>query len=413
MNSWKTGFWILWSSCLLCSASYTLSVPFLPLFLFELGVGRDTVNLWAGIVYSSAFAAGFLMAPVWGSMADKYGKRRMVIRAGFSLALAYTLYTFVQNPWQLILVRLLHGFVGGFVPASMAIVASTAPRERMAWSLGMMQAATMAGGIAGPLLGGVLAKLFGMRLSFVVSAVLMALAVAAVMLWVRDSHAPAAAGPKSRIRDDLAFAFRNPTLRMTLLLFATLQACLNMVQPLIPLHIAALTGDAQSAVLSSGVVLFLVGAAGIIGSPMWGRIGERLHYDRTLFLCLSCAGGAAIVQSAVHHLWLFAAVQIVFGLFVSGASPLGNSIVVRNTPADFRGRTFGLTQSANQLGAMLGPLISGAIGAFWSIHALFAVMGAMLLLTGGAVLAWFRQQGERIEADRPTGANETISRHHS
>ncbi|GIQ65452.1 hypothetical protein PACILC2_40200 [Paenibacillus cisolokensis] len=132
MQNWKRTMWILWFGVLLCSSSYTMSVPFLPLFLFDLGVEKDSVHLWAGIVHSAAFLVGAVMAPLWGMLADKYGKRKMVIRAGLSLVVIYALIAFVQTPWQLVVVRMMHGLVGGFVPASMSIVASIAPKENSA-----------------------------------------------------------------------------------------------------------------------------------------------------------------------------------------------------------------------------------------------------------------------------------------
>src|SRR2546430_2562098 len=98
MEPWKRNLWILWIGVLLCNSSYTMSIPFLPLFLFDLGVGEKLVNIWAGTVYSSAFLMGAIMAPFWGSLADKYGKRKMVIRAGFSLTVAYFLFSLVHNP---------------------------------------------------------------------------------------------------------------------------------------------------------------------------------------------------------------------------------------------------------------------------------------------------------------------------
>src|SRR5690554_2368607 len=116
---------------LLCSASFTMVIPFLPLFLIELGVDKEYVNLWAGLVFSAAFLFGAVMAPIWGSLSDKYGKKKMIIRAGISLAIVYGLIAFVTNPWELLGARALHGLVGGFVPAAMAIIATSSPDRNL------------------------------------------------------------------------------------------------------------------------------------------------------------------------------------------------------------------------------------------------------------------------------------------
>ncbi|HZG75342.1 MAG TPA: MFS transporter, partial [Paenibacillus sp.] len=176
------------------------------------------MNLWAGVVHSSAFFVGAIMAPLWGSVADKYGRKKMVLRAGFSLALIYALIGFVHNPWELVGVRLLHGFVGGFVPASMAIVSSVAPKEKMGWSLGMMQAGTMSGGILGPMIGGLLAEWFGMRMSFVAAGALIFAATTTVLFTVREGRPAASDGTRASLRGDLANVFRQKTLLSLLLL---------------------------------------------------------------------------------------------------------------------------------------------------------------------------------------------------
>lgn len=392
--------WILWFGVLLCSSSYTMSVPFLPLFLFDLGVKESSVNLWAGIVHSSAFLVGAVMAPLWGMLADKYGKRKMVIRAGLSLAIIYALISFVQTPWQLVGVRMLHGFVGGFVPASMSIVASVAPKEKLGWSLGMMQAGTMTGGILGPLFGGLLAEAFGLRRSFVVAGIIIAAATIAVMIWVKEGKAEqadgATTGKKQAEPVTYRMAFRNRALLSMLLLLATFQLSVNMIQPLITLHIAKLQGGLQGAELSAGFVLSLIGIAGILASPIWGRLGERKGYYRILVFCLLSAGLVVSMQFFVQGLWLFAIVQFIFGLFMAGIAPSVNTLVVQSTDEQFRGRSFGLTTSANQFGSMLGPLIGGLLGLAVGIHWIFVATGMIMFAAGISV--WLMRKRELGQA---------------
>ncbi|OMF22715.1 MFS transporter [Paenibacillus sp. FSL H8-0548] len=400
MQSWKRTMWILWFGVLLCSSSYTMSVPFLPLFLFDLGVKESSVNLWAGIVHSSAFLVGAVMAPLWGMLADKYGKRKMVIRAGLSLAIIYALISFVQTPWQLVGVRMLHGFVGGFVPASMSIVASVAPKEKLGWSLGMMQAGTMTGGILGPLFGGLLAEAFGLRRSFVVAGIIIAAATIAVMIWVKEGKAEqadgATTGKKQAEPVTYRMAFRNRALLSMLLLLATFQLSVNMIQPLITLHIAKLQGGLQGAELSAGFVLSLIGIAGILASPIWGRLGERKGYYRILVFCLLSAGLVVSMQFFVQGLWLFAIVQFIFGLFMAGIAPSVNTLVVQSTDEQFRGRSFGLTTSANQFGSMLGPLIGGLLGLAVGIHWIFVATGMIMFAAGISV--WLMRKRELGQA---------------
>lgn len=396
--------WILWVGVLLCSASYTMSVPFLPLFLLDLGVDEAWANMWAGMVYSAAFLVGAVMAPFWGAVADKYGKRKMVIRAGISLAVVYALFALVQTPWQLLGARMLHGFVGGFVPASMAIVATAAPEKETGWSLGIMQAGTMSGGILGPLFGGILSEIFGMRMSFVIASILIFLATVAVIIWVKEKHQTNSTNVL-QVYGGLKVAFTNRVFVQVLALLFIFQLSVNIIQPLLTLHITSLRGSLEGSVLSSGIIFSLVGIAGIIASPRIGRLGQRFEYRKILYVCLITAGLIVSTQFFVYKLWLFAVVQFMFGLFIAGVVPTANTIAVKNTTADFRGRSFGLTASANQLGSMAGPLVGGALGMFVGIHWVFVATGVILVVTGTVVATRFRLPGAATPATSSTNAS--------
>jgi DHA1 family multidrug resistance protein-like MFS transporter len=263
----------------------------------------------------------------------------------------------------------------------MAIVASVAPQKRMGWSLGMMQAGTMAGSIFGPLLGGVLSTLFGMRTSFIVSSLIIFVAAMAVVLWVKEEKQERA-NVASRIADDLKTAFYNRPLLLMLGLMLVLQCSINMIQPLLSLHIVNLHGKMEGVVLSSGIILSLIGLAGIIASPFWGRAGERFGYQRILTICLLLAGSVAIIQNSVYQLWLFVMVQCLFGLFVAGIPASASTIIVQSSALNFQGRAFGLTTSSNNLGAMFGALLGGIIGSSLNTHWIFLVAGLLLIVLG-------------------------------
>jgi DHA1 family multidrug resistance protein-like MFS transporter len=298
----------------------------------------------------------------------------------------------VQTPWQLIVVRMLHGFVGGFVPASMAIVASVAPENKMGWSLGIMQAGTMTGGILGPFFGGLLAVVFGFRLSFVVSGAIILVAALAVIVWVKEGTATVS-GKRSTYRENLSFVLASSTLRNLLLLLLIFQVSYNMIQPLLTLHIADLQGSVRDAVFTSGWIFSLIGIAGIVASPLWGRAGERRGFMPILSFCLIAAGLVVSMQYFVNELWLFAFVQFAFGLFIAGIAPTVNTLFVRSTAEEFRGRSFGMTASANQLGAAMGPLIGGGLGLFMSIHWIFVTTGILLVYAG----LWARVKRSKLK----------------
>jgi DHA1 family multidrug resistance protein-like MFS transporter len=332
---------------------------------------------------------GAVMAPYWGRLADKVGKKRMVLRSGFSLAVVYFLGSLVHNPWELLGVRILQGIASGFVPASLAIVSSSVPQEKMGFSLGIMQTATLTGGILGPLFGGVLSHIFGMRMSFVVASAIIFCGTVGVSFLVTE---PAGAKPPKAgsILDDFKVAMNNRTLILMLLLLLAIQMAVMLLQPVLTLYIAELQGQLEGAELTSGIVFSLAGIAGALAAPLWGRLGQTAGFVRILVIAFIGSGIFNFGQFFVANIWQFAVTQFLFGLFVAGTYPAINTMVVENTAASFRGRAFGLTTSANQVGSMIGPVIGGFVSSWIGIRYLFLGTGIFLVLTGLTV--WWQVQ---------------------
>jgi DHA1 family multidrug resistance protein-like MFS transporter len=362
-------------------------IPFLPLYLLELGVKAENINMWSGIIFSISFLVGGLMAPYWGRLADKTGRKRMVLRAGFSLAAVYFLGAFVQSPLQLFVMRLLQGFANGFVPASLSIVASSVPKEKMGYSLGLMQTGLLLGGIFGPLLGGSLSHFFGMRLSFIIAAAAIFFGTLAVKFLVGEAVNRAESAQGSML-EDFKTALHNKKLIEMLLLLFIVQMATVMLQPLLTLYIAELQGQVEGAGLTAGIVYSLAGVAGAIAAPQWGKFGQHKGFYLILIIAFLGAGIFNLGQFFVYSIYKFALLQFLLGLFIVGVYPAINTIAVSSSPRGFQGRVFGLTTTANQMGSMAGPLIGGAISSWVGIRPIFLLTGGLLVFAGLLVLIY-------------------------
>jgi DHA1 family multidrug resistance protein-like MFS transporter len=381
---WQRNLWVLCTGAALASSSYTMCIPFLPLYLLELGVSQGSVTVWSGAVFSATFLVAAILAPYWGRLADRSGKKRMVLRAGFCLAVTYFLGYLVRTPYELLGMRLLMGVANGFVPAAFAIVSSSVPENKIGQSLGFMQTGLLVGGILGPLLGGALAHVYGMRQSFVVAALLLLLATAAAWLLVEEPKTGTAAKAGS-ILDDIRTALANRPLIKMLWLLLLVNMTMMVLQPLITVYVAELQGTLAGAELTSGFIFGLAGIAGAIAAPLWGKFGQKLGFFRILVAALACSGVINSLQYFIGSIVQFAVIQFVFGLFIAGVLPAINAMVIASTDHNFRGRAFGLTTSANQIGSMLGPLLGGVAGTFVGIKAVFVLTGLLLLVAALAV----------------------------
>ncbi|MFC0333835.1 MFS transporter [Paenibacillus sepulcri] len=394
MEIWQKNLWVLWFGTFVASASLTMVIPFLPLFLIDIGV-RDNTEMWAGLLFSSTFLASSLSSPYLGSLADKFGRKKMIIRAGIVLFVVFTLTSMVTNPYELLALRVLHGLLAGYIPAVIALVGTNTPENKVGYALTTISTATASGRIMGPLLGGGIAHLFNNRAAFVSAGVLILLSTLLVILLVKEEKIGESKG-RSSVFEAFKIAASNRSFSMILILTAFVSISVMTIEPVISLYVVEIGGAAGDASLLAGFVFSLVGIAGIIFAPFWGRLADKVGFRHVLVIGL--AGGAAgnLFQMAFHNIWGFAIVRFVYGAFFCAVIPALNGMLVRNTPSDFRGRAFGLNNTASQVGNMIGPGIGGAIGAAFTTHVIFAATGA--LLAGSAMLAHRLTETNRPEA---------------
>ena len=381
-SSWKKNLPVLWLAVFLCCASYTMCVPFLPVYLLrELQVTQSEVNFWAGITFAVTFMGSAIMAPYWGALADRVGQRKMALRAGYGLALTYFLTGVCQDVYQLLLVRTLCGVIAGFVPACLSMASSSLPEERMGWGMGLMQTSLASGTIMGPLMGGYLSSWFGMRASFYVGSVALFIATTLVVFIVRDTSVITQGARKvSSLLADLRHALENRELLYVMAMFFMVQTCVMLIQPLITLYVGQLMhtmGD--EAVKASGVIFSLAGFTGIIAAPFWGKRGQRFGYVRTFCLVTFAAGFINLFQIFIGNVWQFAAIQFVYGLFLAGAVPNINANLTRVTAKEMRGKAFGLVTSAQQFGGVVGPLAGGFLGTYLPTKYVLVITGCILM----------------------------------
>lgn len=386
--NWRVNLWVLCASVVLTSASYTMIVPFLPVYLLELGVSEQDVAMWSGAVFSISFLVGAIMAPIWGKFADKNGKRLMAIRAGIGLAIVYFLGGIVTGPVQLLGVRILQGFANGFLPASLAIISSSAPKEQLGFSLGIIQTGQIIGGVLGPLLGGSLAHVFGMRASFFVAGVCLLLVTIVVVFLVKEPAKVEDRHAGSSMMEDIKHAAKNSLLVEMLGLTLLIQLAMMILQPVMTLYIAQLQGDMEGVVLTSGIIFSLGGIAGAVSTPFWGRYGQRSGYFKAMAYAFGGAGIFNFLQFFPATVVGFGALQFLVGTFIVGVNPSISATIVNCTDASFRGRVFGFATTAYQIGAMIGPLLGGAIAASMGIQYVFIFTG--ILLFGISLIVFYR-----------------------
>ncbi|WP_139999286.1 MFS transporter [Paenibacillus paridis] len=383
MPHWKRNLYILWLGLFFNHMAYTLSVPFFPLFLQNnLGI-QSGLEVWSGVSISISFLISGLCAPFWGALADKYGSKLMLIRSGVGLAVAHLANYFVHDPYMFIAVRIFQGLMAGFNPASITLVGTNTPEKHVGYALGVISTSTAAGGILGPLAGGILSHWIGLRGCFIASGMI-TLISALMVLGVKETRGPQTIA-RSSIVGDLKKAASTPGLMRIYGLILLVSTSVLIIEPVLTLYVVQIGGDVSSATLSAGIVFSAIGVATVIMGPRWGRIGGRIGYEKTLFIGLLGGGIGSLLQLTAINLIYFGSLRFVYGLFFAAVYPAMNALIIKYVDHDFRGRAVSLSQTASQFGIVLGPLIGGFLGGWTGVPFIFLLTGVVLLLAAWVV----------------------------
>ncbi|NML43229.1 multidrug efflux MFS transporter [Ramlibacter sp. G-1-2-2] len=359
----------------------TLMLPFLPLYVQQLGVQDPAAIVqWSGAVYGAAFLTAALTAPLWGRLADRYGRKLMLVRASLGMAIVMSLMGSAHSIWQLLALRLLTGLLGGYASGSMVLVATQTPKARCGWALGLLSSGIMAGNVVGPLVGGSLPPLIGIRATFQVAGAVIFLAFLATVLVIKRDT-PAAKGQSGQGGSWSAIPDKRPVLAM---LFAGMLLMLaNMsIEPIINVYVQTLV-PADNAVFVSGLVMSAAALGSILSASRLGKLADRVGHWNVIVASLAACAALLLLQALVTTGWQLIALRFAMGLALGGLLPCIASVIRHSVPARVAGTMLGYSTSSQYVGQVTGPLAGGFFGGHFGMRSVF--WGTALLMAGGAV----------------------------
>jgi MFS family permease len=370
----------------------TLLLPFLPLYVEQLGV-RDHAAIvqWSGAAFGAAFLSAALVAPLWGRLADRYGRKLMLVRASLGMAVAMALIGLAQNVWQLVGLRLLAGLLGGYASGSMVLIATQTPKERTGWALGTLSSAIMAGSLVGPLIGGVLPPLVGIRWTFFGAGAVIFVAFLATLFLIREERRPPAA--KARAERPSAGLAAVPDKRplMAMLLTGMLLMLANMsIEPIITVYVAQLVADAARVTVVAGVVMSAAALGSILSAARLGRLADRVGHWNVIIGCLAVSALLLVPQAFVTASWQLVALRFLMGLSLGGLLPCIASVIRHSVPERVTGTMLGYSISAQYAGQVAGPLLGGYVGGHFGMPTVF--LATCVLMAFGAAWNWRAQR---------------------
>ena len=366
-------------------SAMTLILPFLPIYVEQLGVhGHAAIVQWSGIAYGATFLGAGLVAPIWGRVADLYGRKLILMRACLAMAVCMSLIGVAQNVWQLTGLRLLAGLLGGYSSGAVVLVATQTPRERAAWALGILSTGTLAGTLLGPLIGGSLPGLIGVRSTFFLAGGAIFLSFLATCFLIREDH-PGAPGARRVTRGAwAAIPDRRPVIAM--LATATLVMLANMsVEPIITVYVGQFV-RAEDVVFDSGLVMAATAIGSIFAASRMGQLADRVGTQTLIAVSMAACGALLLPQAFVTSIWQLIGLRFLMGVSLAGLMPCVSATIRHSVPQAVVGTILGYSTSATFAGQVIGPLIGGFVGGQGGMRAVFIVTAAVMF--GGAALNW-------------------------
>lgn len=387
IEPWRRSLYVIALAELFAIMGFSISSPFLAFFIQELGVqDLKQVAFWVGLITSGSSIAMALAAPVWGMLADRYGRKPMLLRALFGGGLVLGAVGLCNSVYQVVLLRILQGTLTGTIAAATTLVATSVPREQRAFSLGLLQMAVFAGNSLGPSIGGFIGGTLGYRAAFLTTGFLLLCGGILVAAWVREQFVPAAHDKQggNALLNTASTVARQPVLLSMLVLLMLSALGDSVTSPVLPLFVQTLVGNAREAATATGLIFGGAALANAIAAVWLGRSAGRLGRRRVLLGCLAFGSLVVSPQALARHPSQLVLLRIMAGLALGGLGPLANAIIADWAPDGKQGGIFGISASLSSVGAAVGPVLGTIVVAQWVVGAVFPaaglVLGAMALI---------------------------------
>jgi MFS transporter, DHA1 family, multidrug resistance protein len=391
-------FVVLLFSQLAATTGFMFVIPFMPLYVEQLGVENPAhAAAWAGLLDAAPAVTMALAAPLWGRLGDRVGQKKMLLRATLAGSAMLGLMGLVTAPWQLLLLRLLQGSLTGTVAAATVLVSATAPPEKAPFRLGVLQTFIFIASATGPFTGGTFADLVGIRTSFGVTSALLATSGLMILFGVGEAETSRPEIQDEYAQEKVPLPYRR-LLPGVLALFVV-HLSITSVLPAMPGFLETLMEEPVRVATLAGQVIGASALAAALGSFAGGQLANRFGARWVILCALLFAGVSSLPQAwvgTVAELW---ALRLATAFFLGAVIPVANLVVRSAVPRERQGAAFGVAASATSAAFGIGPLTGGLLAATFGFGIPFSVASVPLICVSLAFLAAPRK-GTRVRFAR-------------
>ena len=394
---WRRNLYVLFMVQVLSVAGFSLVFPFLPLYVAELGVAtKGSVAFWSGLVFSAQAVTMMVSSPIWGAVADRYGRKPMLVRATLGGAVMVVLMGFAQSAEQLVLIRIVQGMLTGVVSATSALVAATVPKEKSGESLGLIQTGIWVGVAVGPLIGGLVSVALGYRASFWITGGALALAGVAVIFWVREDFEPLPVQKRVNFWEGYKKLLRAPDMA-SLYSVSFLQSLgRSVTMPIMAFFFVELLSSSDGAVVMTGLSMGAKAAVGSVSAIYLGKLSDRIGHEKVLTAGAVIAVLVYLPQAFVANVWQLLFLQALTGVSAGAIMPATSALLNMRTPQGAHGTTFGLGNSVSSGGRIVAPILGAAVYPLIGMRGVFALNTLVYVVLVLVALYIWRKSAARV-----------------
>ncbi len=370
---------VAWLGNFFTGASFSLVMPFMALYVEQLGAPKNKVEWYAGLAVSLSALTSALIAPVWGRLADRYGRKPMMVRA--SLVMTFTMggLAFVPNVFWLLVLRILNGLFSGYVPNSTALIASQAPKNRSGYALGTLATGVIGGSLVGPLLGGVLAEILGIRQVFLLVGFILLICNLMTVFLVKEDFQPVTKAEALSTRE-LFSSIKDKQILIGLFVTSMIiQVSAQSIAPILTLYIRHL-GQTENLMFVSGLIVSALGFSSMLSSSTLGKIGDRIGNHRLLLIALFYSFSMYVLCALAQNSLQLGIVRFLYGFGTGALMPSINSLLTKITPREGISRIFSYNQMFMNMGQVIGPFVGSAIATGLGYRSVFYVTSLIVFV---------------------------------
>lgn len=380
-NSWRQNLTVLWFGTFMAGIGFSEVMPFLSLYVDTMGnFSHDQLSLYSGLAFAATYLVTALASPFWGKLADRTGRKLMLVRASAGMAIVFFLMGLVTNVWELIALRLLQGVFSGYISNANALIATQVPKDKSGQALGTLVTGNVSGTLLGPLLGGILASLFSYRITFFITGGLLLSVFLLTLLLVHEDFKPVA---KTMMLSTRGVIKRLTNSKLVFGMFITtmiIQAANNSIAPILALYVRQIMNDSPATTFYSGIVAAVPGIATLAAAPMLGKLGDRIGTDRIIIIGFILAMIVYVPMAFVTNVWQLIGLRFLIGIANATMLPAVQAILAKNTPFKVTGRVFSWNQSFQAMGNVSGPIIGSIISTTFNYAGVFISTAILVFL---------------------------------